>query len=1155
MLTILLLGPPIILYEDQPLKIQRRQLRTLLCFLACYPEGIGRDEILSKFWPEKTESVGRRHFREALSKLRSQIPDSEAVLTNLDRVWLNKELVYSDVFEYQELVQPVQQYVGQSQSKSLLTDYLVTRLDQAMKLWRSPVFWAGERTGSSQEFESWLQETGASLEMNNIQNLERLANHFTALDEYDRAILYAQNALKSDEHNEELQEQILSLLYKAGRISEAQTFYSYLTELYKREYDDTPPETIQHTVHQAVNSSFEDQKSSDIQWSLETNTIQHFVGRAEELELLKKKFLHGEVVFIIGEAGAGKTRMVQQFFNTFERKPRLLLANCHPTESDLPLQPLIDVIRNYIKEEDWINLDPQWLQALSVLVPDIVRSPKIPRTSTLSSPGQARSILFEALRQLFLAAARSSRILFILDDAHWSDLGTLEVLAYLVERKFFSDHGLCIINTRPEIQNSQIQDLLLLNQHHIPITKINLDLLNREEVAELVRYLLGQTPTEAFLLKINQAAGGNPLFIIETIKALIASTSNYATIQEQNYLPLANSISLIVKEKEALISEEARQVLSAAAVCGMEFQIDVLELIEGFDPDNLVLYLEELEDNRLIQSVYRTSSPGRYSFTHNLIREAVVSQLSYARQCLLHNQIATAMSASQSHASTQHASVIARHFEEAGRPLPAFRNWIRAGKYARGLFATHEANTAFRNANNIRTRMESALSEEDLYSLYSEWGDLAYTVMDLPTLTESYSAMYFAGEQKKSPLLIGAGLSGLGVSAALSLDIERSLILLEQSIAVLSQTDHTFEKIQSFSRMGISLSMALQYLKAVDIYLQAIDLGKDFASPEIRQAVAIVQFQLSFLYSLLGWPKKAQEIGMQSLNNSYLLVSNPTAQSQAHLALAMADFFSGDFNRVQEEYDKCLLIAEAMQNFRTATLAYLIKARVCLITGKLGEAWDLTQKALKISIENGFFENISEARCILGDFYNFIGDYLKAINEYKLGSEGLLESYQGMNNYYRLGYVTARNGDTVHGLEMLDHAIQFSQTVGLGSILLSALAFRGMILQDLGRTVEAEETFSQIAKEAETRGLGTITIIMDHYHEKYRLDPGEPGEIKQTVYQLMQQTSIKKSLWLKALAEEMKKRLQHNSIDDENNTSNMNLFLESVIKQTNNSEQ
>jgi DNA-binding SARP family transcriptional activator len=1152
MLKVLLLGTPVVLYEDKPLKILRRQLRSILCFLACHSDGISRSEILTVFWPEISETEGRKNLRETLSKLRTQLPNPEILQTELDRIRLNPEYLYSDVIEFKKLIQQDFNRINNSSQKSSLIDTWPNRLESAVGLWRSPRFWAGVRSGNNPEFDNWLQEMADLLEFNLVQTLERLANHFSSSGEFERAIHYTQNALKTDEHNEELQEQMLALLYKAGRISEAQTYYSYLKELYKREYDDEPPAIIQHTLQVANQYTFDGQDYSEITWDIKANANQHFVGRVNELNLLKNKLQHGDVIFLVGEAGIGKTRLVHQFFNSLDRKPRLFVSTCHQMESDLPLQPLIELIKNQIREEDWINLDPQWLQALSILVPGFIRSNNKAPFSTSSSPAHARSVLFEAIRQLFLFVSRSNKILFVLDDAHWSDFGTLEFLMYLIQRNFFIDRGSCIVISRPVVQNPKIHDLFFSNPNPLNVSRINLGLMDEHEVAELVRYSLGQNPTDGFLHRINGAAGGNPLFIIETINTILLSSNDHARIQEQGDLPLATGISIIAKEKLFYLSEAARKVILAAAISGMEFQIDVLELVESIDPDHLVRCLEELEEKQFIQPVMDGGASGRYTFIHNLIREAIVAQVSHARQCLLHNQIATAMSASQSHFPKENAGVIARHFEEAGRPLPAFRNWVKAGQYARGIFATHEAYTAFRHADLLKSRMESAISEDDLYSLYSEWGDLAYAVMDLPTLEECYTAMYLSGVQKKSPLLIGSGFSGLALPAVLGLDIQKAQVLLEQAIVYLSKTDYTYEKIQAFSRMGITLAMSLHHQKAIEKYLQAIELGKDNGSPAIRTAITTVQFQLSILYSLLGWPLKAIETGVQSLNNSYLLVSNPYVQSQAHLALALANFYSNSLQDMREHIQKCLETAESFQVYRTATLAYLIQARGCLVAGRLNKAWELAQKSLHISQENGYFENIAEAHCILGDYYRMINNFPKAIEEYTNGCEGLLQSHQGMNSYFRLGYSIARNGETDRGMKILDSAIEFTKEVGFGSIYILAQVFRAIILKGLNRIEEAEVAFRQTAQEANERGIGTVNIVQNHFQNRFLLDPGDINEAYSTVNRLMHEPVIISDEWLSQLAINLRATLEDYSGDSEFSKQDIFNFLDNLAAGKNN---
>lgn len=1113
MLKILLLGPPVIEFDEKPLKIQRKLIRSLLVFLACHPNGVGREDIITRYWLDKTVPEGRKALRESLSKLRTQLPNSEYIQTNLDRVWLNRHLVYSDVFEYNDLVQTTFQFLTSSRNSETIPDTIIAKLEQAVGLWRSPNFFAGEVPGNNPDFDIWRQETTSAWELDLVQNLERLANHFAKLGEYERAIHFAQTALRTDAHNEELQEQLLDWLYKAGRVSEAQTYYTYLSQLYKREFDEDLPEILQvrmDKAEQVVNSAL---LPNPIHWNLSVVQQQHFVGRINELQILRRRYAVGDVVIIRGEAGSGKTRLVHQFFITLDKKPRLLLGTCTSHVTDLPLQPIIDMIRTSIKDEDWMDLDPKWVRALSVIAPDVFRYPGGNLAASDSTPVQSRAILFEAIRQLLLAISRSSRVLVVLDDAHWSDIGSLEIFMYLIERGFFTASGLCVIISRTDIQNPQIHEMLFNKPHRTPITRIELGLLNSSEVREMTRYLMGQTPIEDFLERLMEATGGNPLFIIETINALLASTGDKSSVQDEKKLPVASSIANIVGEMLEMISPQSKQVLYSAAMCGVEFQIEVLELMEDMDSFTLVQCLEELEENHWVKPI-ANSNPGKYTFVHNLIRDAVASRISHARQCLLHNQIASAMSASQSHLSKGQSSVIARHFEEAGRPLPAFRNWVLAGIHARSLYATSEAYTAFHRADSIRSRLEAALSESDIYQLYSEWGSLAYTIADVSSMVECYTAMVSAGEQKNSALLKGAGFSGLGLAAVLQFDIGKSLVLLEQSRLILENTDHTFEKILVNSRLGISLVLCLRILEAEEVYLKAIEIGRDFETSVIRKAVAEVQYQLAFLYCLMGYSDRALEFGNQSLDNAYLQVSNLESQEKAHLVLSLANYYAGQNEETLSQVEKCLKFSESIQNYRTSSLAYLIKARSNLELGRLGEAWDLAQLALRIATENNYPEIFSESHCIMGDFFCMLENFPQAIEEYTIGCHGMMETFHGMNNTYRLGYVIGRYGDQEKGLAILDDVIGLAQSVDMGAIYLLALIYRGIILRDNNRNDEASEIISRASNEANLRGLGFIHRQLRNLEGDYSIDPGNVADIERTIHCLSQQPFLPNNSWI-----------------------------------------
>ncbi len=332
-----------------------------------------------------------------------------------------------------------------------------------------------------------------------------------------------------------------------------------------------------------------------------------------------------------------------------------------------------------------------------------------------------------------------------------------------------------------------MQNLLIPDRNHYSIPRIILGALAKNEINKLARYILGQEPTDEFLRNLQKATGGNPLFIVETLNSLMISSNNAALIQQSD-IPLAENLFLIIREKEKSLSDPAREVLLAAAVCGMEFRYEILEHMHFCEPALLVRCLEELEEKRFIQPTSSFDSIGQYSFIHSLIRDSIISRLSQARQCQLHKQIAEAMSLRKGVMQNRQASIIARHFEAADKPISAFKYWVKAGQYARGLFSINETYSAFEKANGIRLNFGQSIPEEDLYELYSEWGDMAYNVMDLPMMNECYAAMYEAGEQNNDLLLIGAGLSGIALPAVFNLEIDRALVLLEQSIHILSET-------------------------------------------------------------------------------------------------------------------------------------------------------------------------------------------------------------------------------------------------------------------------------------------------------------------------------------------------------------------------------
>lgn len=1144
MLKILVLGPPAILLNDRAITIQRRQLRTMLYFLACHPDGIGRGNLLSYFWPQSTESDGRRQLRELLSKLRSQIPESNILETGSDRIWLNQDLVYSDAQHFQSLIQPARDFHGNSQNSNLLSADVAEMLERAASLWRSPSFLAGARISNTPEFENWQRETSSKLELFRLQCLERLGNHYAATGNLDKAILFVQKALETDPVNEVLQAQLLTLLNSAGRVSEAQTYFSYLQDLYQREYDTPPPMPVQLALEEFSQETV-GRKIDRLTMELPKKKGGHgFIGRSKELETLGNLFETGGVVFVTGKMGMGKTRFIRHFCNTLYHHPRVMHIHCRAQDENTPLQPLIYLIKQYIKREDWINLENRWLKSLSFLAPDVFRQKESTHPIHEWPSTEAREELFESIYHLLESCGRSSRLVLVFDDLQWCDLDTLHALMYLSNRELFGERGVLILSSRTEIQQLKARQGLISEKHHHFLSRISLKSLNQLETGFLISQVLTQEPTQEFIQRFHKATGGNPFFIVETIQYLVnlfgSDLSNF-----RDPIPLADNLSEILEERVRALDPKTLEVLSAGAGCGLDFQFDILAHLQICKPESLVQALEELETQGFIHPVKTIGISGQYAFHHSLIRDLILKQISPAREILLNEKLGEALISLRGPQINRLSGTVARHFEKAGKAVRAFSFWIKAALYARGLFSKDEALGAFEKANAIRMEHFHNIPESDLYSLFHEWGNFAYSLTDTIEMEKCYSAMYETGMEINSPLLTGAGLSGLGLVAFYKFEIDKSQTLLNQSQLILDKTDNLFEKIQVRSHLGVLLMTIGQNNKAIEVFSDAIHMGKDTPTHKVRKAVAHVQTQLSLLQSLMGKPKEAIVTAKAAQRNAYLLVTKPASLSYAHVVLAIAEYYSGNFSDAMKCLRNSNRLVENIQNKRAVAFSSIIEARINCIQGRLDTAWELAQKTLNIALKNGLFEFVSEAHCVMGDVYLIITDYDNAIHEYRLAQKSLEGTHPGINAMYRMGYAIAQSGKVEKGLQIIDEAIESANQCGYAVVRLPACYMRGMILEKMGKVEEARTIYQNVITESDTRGLSMLTYIGSHPQQQNIIEHTENSLTEVVLTNLIKLDALHPGRWSEVLQNKIS---QYNQFPCSLDKERLIIFLGSLTK-------
>ena len=345
---------------------------------------------------------------------------------------------------------------------------------------------------------------------------------------------------------------------------------------------------------------------------------------------------------------------------------------------------------------------PPWLAELAQLFSEL--RPLHPGLPPAGEPDWARARLFEALETLLLRLAEgASATVLCLDDLHWADSATLDWLAYLGRR--LHSRPLLIVGAYRNEDADRLAELRNSLAKQGALCELRLEGLDSQSVLEMLQHLGGRVSQDASLVdRLSEATGGNPFFLLETLRTLAETGDPLDPPPGWPDIPLPDSVRQAVEMRVQRLSSTARQVLEAAAVLGLPFAFDTLHLTAGRQEMETVDGLDELVARQLL-----VEQAGCYHFRHDMVRDAVASGLSTYRRRLLHRRAAEAVERLHS----EDATALARHFERAELPGKAARYALQAGLAAKKVYAPVEARMNFDHALALLGQEAAGLSEPE----------------------------------------------------------------------------------------------------------------------------------------------------------------------------------------------------------------------------------------------------------------------------------------------------------------------------------------------------------------------------------------------------------------------------------------------------------
>ena len=436
------------------------------------------------------------------------------------------------------------------------------------------------------------------------------------------------------------------------------------------------------------------------------------VGRAEELELLLRRWEQaktgkGRVVLVGGDSGIGKSRLVAELErNVRDTTVIRLRLFCSPLYHHTPLYPVIRQIERVArfqrgdspaaKRSKLRRSLPRDASAEDVsLLADLLAIPgAVDHTLNSVSPLHKKEMTLSAILRQFGSLASQSPVLTILEDVHWADPTTLDLLVRLIE---LAEHLplLLVITSR--------LDVYPVWSSRPNVTVCLLNGFDRGMATSLVKEVAGnQNLPKDVIDRIIMHADGVPLYIEELTKTVLErgllqkgrEPSSPAELLMPDVVPTSLHASLMARLDRLPAGKEVAQT---GSVIGRDFSFDTLVALSQVPAKQIEHALDELIDAGLV--IARGNPPdATYTFKHALVQDAAYSSLLRERRSSIHQRVAEMLEKNSVNAETAHPQLIAWHFAEAGLPERSVDYYVRAADQATGRFALAEMVGHLRNA-------------------------------------------------------------------------------------------------------------------------------------------------------------------------------------------------------------------------------------------------------------------------------------------------------------------------------------------------------------------------------------------------------------------------------------------------------------------------
>ncbi len=638
----------------------RKSLQVLTYLLLHRATPVSREYLAFLLYPDDEEGAARAKLRGTLSELPKILPQPSEryVSIETDKVGWNPD---ADVWL------DIDAFVVASGDRS--------RLGEAIELYRGDLL--------PEVYDEWLDDIRERHRDTYLRCLTERVSDARRNANLALAIETARKVLAIDPWREDMVRRIIAMRYESGDRAGALSEYAAFAKRLRTEMGADPmPETATVAERIAHGEDVAEDGVEDRPTIEGGSAILPFVGRRDEMERLLEAWSRvargrGACAFIGGEPGIGKSRMVSEFAHAVEDRGGRVLVGATSSPESVPYESVVDSLRSALPLV--ASLKPSIaLTCVATLLPEIHARVALPAVSRLDAESE-RIRLYESLFRCIADLAKPRPLLLILEDLHWAQPASIELLQFLLRR--IAGVRVMIVVTYRDEESQQLHAFHRLRREARAVAGAQsmwLSPLSVADVEELRATLPDMRDRAAETLIA--ASQGNPLFLTQLVADVRES--------ERDREPI--SLQAVVVRRIERLSENARTAAEIAACIGDRFSRDAVREVSAWDEADLTDSLDELLDRRIIRE-----APGRgfleYAFTHHLVQDTIAAAVPPKAAAIRRRRVARVLERLYPDRVPELSASLAAHYEFAGDVANATRCYLSAVRRSISIGALHEA--------------------------------------------------------------------------------------------------------------------------------------------------------------------------------------------------------------------------------------------------------------------------------------------------------------------------------------------------------------------------------------------------------------------------------------------------------------------------------